>query len=560
MNCGAKIDSIIRQNNCLIQRTPIFNFSINNGQSHFELMNLDTNSQIEHYYNNDSSYYNSTRQGEQYQEIYIVQLALNISLYSDKNSPILNTYYISCDFQSGEINTNSSCGNYDVLSEDEWPVCCNNSTIVNVGISVSNPTVDNVQCEINQGFIHYCTVIAFESANTVTTTLISYGTVSNTTSDSLNPTYTVMTTCYHIPFKNTSLSELCISSSAKVHASSKELQSTIGLTVGMSASILVLAVLLTMIILIVILWIYARRKAVRQKQYSEQHAGSHSLQDQSELPTSANVYEQVHLHPSTQITPSAESETISNTAWQPQSDFDGIYSHFDTERPKLETQGAEVNTCDDPTYDTVGNENNKEKSKISHDSAPVSSKNEDLIAHNDKASYLVETLIEPKLSKEALEVMYAVVNKKRKKDEDAPPVPSHTVEELYTAVAKNSKVKAKGDEEKPIQDQLPLPTIMIKEQYTAVQKDSKDMVENKEVAQPPPPHTVEELYTAVQKTIKGTSVDCEDEAPPIPPHTVEELYTAVMKKPKGNTEDKEEAPPIPPYTVDNTSCSLGIND
>ena len=549
MQGGAKIDSIICQNNCLIHRTPTFDFSICNGQSHFELMNLDTNSQIEHYYNNGSSY-NSTRQREQHPDIYIARLALNISLYfSDKNSP-MNTCYVSYDFLSEEINTNRNCGNYNVLSKGRWPVCHNDSTTVNVDIPVNNPTMGNVQCEIDYGFIHYCTVIAFESANMIKKSPIFYGTVSNTSS--LNPIYTVPTSCYHIPFKNTSVSELCISSSAKVHVSSQELPSTIGLTVGISASILVLAVLL--IILTVILWIYARRKAARQKQYSEQHDGSHSLQDQSELPASANDYEQVHLHSSTPIIPSAESEAISNTAWQPQADFDGIYSHINTEQPKSEAQAAEINTHDDPTYDIVGKENNKEETKVSHDGAPVSSKNEDLIAHNDKANCLVEALNEPKLSKEDLEEMYAVVNKKQKKDEDAPPVPPRTVEELYTAVAKNSKIKAIGDEGRAIQ---PLPTFMIKEQYTAVPKDK---AENEEFAPPPPPHTVEELYTAVQKKPKSISVEDEDEAPPIPPHTVEELYTAVMKKPKGSTENIEEAPPILPYTIDKLSCDLGTSN
>ena len=243
------------------------------------------------------------------------------------------------------------------------------------------------------------------------------------------------------PFNSTSMRKsLDVSSSEIVSRDSQQLPYTIRLTVGISASILVLAMLF--IVLTVILWIYIKRKAARQKQYSEQHDGSHSIQDQSELFASANVYEQVHIHPSTQIIPSAESETISNTAWQPQADFDGIYSHIDTEQPKSETRAAEINTCDDPTYDIVGNENNKEKRKVSHDGAPISSNlNEDLIAHNDKASYLVETQNEPKLNEEALDGMYAVVDKKRKKDEDAPPVPPHTVEELYTAVAKNSKVK-----------------------------------------------------------------------------------------------------------------------
>ena len=73
---------------------------------------------------------------------------------------------------------------------------------------------------------------------------------------------------------------------------------------------------------------------------------------------------------------------------------------------------------------------------------------------------------EPTRSEEALEEIYTV-NKKQKKD---PPVPPHTVEELYTAVAKNSKVNTTGDKDKGLQ--LPIPT----------EKDSKDNAENKDVA------------------------------------------------------------------------------
>ena len=73
--------------------------------------------------------------------------------------------------------------------------------------------------------------------------------------------------------------------------------------------------------------------------------------------------------------------------------------------------------------------------------------------------------------------------------------------------------------------------------------------DEKETPPIPPPHTVEELYTAVQKNSRSRSRSNadknKDEAPP--PHTVEEtqaagdspsqsaiknLYTAAMKKPK----------------------------
>ena len=554
MSCDVEVGAIIvSQNmnrNCLLRNNPVFEFSNCDGYIDQSLTSA-ANNKISYYRNNGSGcfhYNGSTRHALENPEIvfmYITRMTLNIS--SGKRHPGICNSIILCDFHIWE----ASCNLNEAMLPSRQTVCHNTGIIISVEVNnlTRMITLNNTMYEINKELTYNCAV---HNNTTTTKNSILADIITSQSSDHISRS---PTTGYdHIPFNSTSISKSL--GDEKVSRSSQQLPYTLRLTVGISASVSVLAVLL--IILTVILFICTKRKAVGQ---SEQHDGSHSIQDQSELPGSANVYEQVHIHPFVEITPSAESEAISNAAWQPQADFDGIYSHIDTEEPKSETRAAKANTDDDPTYDTVGKEINKEKNKVSRDGAPVSSKNEDLIVHNDKASCLVETPNEPKLSKEALEVMYAVVDKKQKKDVDAPPVPPHTVEELYTAVAKNSKVKAIGDEEKPIQDQLPLPTFTIKEQYTAVQRDSKDKVENKEVAPLPPPYTVEELYTAVQKTIKGTSVEGEDEAPPIPPHTVEELYTAVMmKKPKGNTEDKEEAPPIPPYTVDNTSCSSGIND
>ena len=336
------------------------------------------------------------------------------------------------------------------------------------------------------------------------------------------------------------------------------------LTIGIPGSISLLVVLI--IILVAIPCTYVRRKAIaRHKQYSssEHQDGSLSIQDQSELPTPVNAYEQVHLHSSIEIIHSAESETISNTSWQPQADFDGIYSHIDIQDPKSETQAAEVNDPDDPTYEIIGKQNNKEENQISHDSSRVS---QNLLTLNDKANCSVEIQNKPKPNEETIvnKGMYAVVNKKQKIDEDAPPIPPHTVEELYTAVAKPSKVKAADDEKKAVQSVSSHPTSMIEDHYTTVKKDSKDEVEN-EVVIPPPPlslHRVEELHTptAVPEKPKGMSVEDKEKAPPIPPHTVEELYTAVIKKPKVTIEDEEKAPPIPPYTVDDVVLSCTSDD
>ena len=232
------------------------------------------------------------------------------------------------------------------------------------------------------------------------------------------------------------------------------------------------------------------------------------------------------MSPSTEFIPSAESEAISNISWQPQADFQGIYSHINTEQPCSistiqENQTDTVETIlDDPTYaivDNNRNDNSKEQHENdSHSGLPVPFNSQELNVTIDQASRTVEN--ESKLREKALEATYAVVNKKRKNDEeDASPLPSHTVDKLYTAVNKNLKVNATGDEGK---------------------------------APPIPPHTIKELYTTVKKdtTIKAEN---EEVAPPLPPHMVEELYTAIVKKPKGNAEkDEEEAPPIPPQMID----------
>ena len=61
-----------------------------------------------------------------------------------------------------------------------------------------------------------------------------------------------------------------------------------------------------------------------------------------------------------------------------------------------------------------------------------------------------------------------------------------------------------------------------KDLHTAVMDKSNDgSTDGTETAPPIPTHTVEELYTAVMKTPKGNAED-EKEAPPIPPYTIEE--------------------------------------
>ena len=116
--------------------------------------------------------------------------------------------------------------------------------------------------------------------------------------------------------------------------------------------------------------------------------------------------------------------------------------------------------------------------------------------------------------------------------EEAPPIPPHTVEELYAAVQKKPKHRSNADGDK---DDHNIPPHTVEEAHVAGEK--------------PLQNTTEDPYTVVMKKPKDGSTEITETAPPIPPHTVEELYTAVMKMPKSDAKE-EKAPPKPPFMVD----------
>ena len=107
----------------------------------------------------------------------------------------------------------------------------------------------------------------------------------------------------------------------------------------------------------------------------------------------------------------------------------------------------------------------------------------------------------------------------RDEEHKIPPIPPHTIEELYTAVEKNPKSNA--DENKEAPSQIYLQNIA-EDLYTTVTKKLKSgLTDGTEDAPPIPPHTVEELYTAVIKKPKESTEDKEKD-PPIPPYVVPE--------------------------------------
>ena len=367
------------------------------------------------------------------------------------------------------------------------------------------------------------------------------------------------------------------SSTATTHVDKESTPFTaplVGISTGTSASILLL--ILFIIVIIAILWVTIKRKPGKQMHDCEHQHCSHSTYQ--DVNTQSQSNEQFHLSPSNEFIPSAENKPTSNIIWQPQADYQGIYSCIDTEQPKPVSQEMEE---DDPMYDVIGKGNNKKQSHInknSHDGPSVQILPNDQHATATSVKPSTTDDIEQKPGEDALKEMYAVVNKKPKvaKEESAPPilpyVADHSiqkdpisdtsvdgeeaspisqchngVEELYTAVKKKPK-ENKGEEIAP-----PLPPYTLEELYSAVVKKPKSNVVDQEDLPRVSPHMDEEEYTAVNRNSKESAEnDIGEVAPPIPPHTVEELYTAVAKLPKESvTKDiGEEPPPIPPCTID----------
>ena len=258
-------------------------------------------------------------------------------------------------------------------------------------------------------------------------------------------------------------------------------------------------------------------------------------QPQSLQQDSAQLYDQIHLSPSTgqaEYIPKSETANINNQSQIIQNSHPtystaggDIAEHSlalnagnQAITSQLSPQNAHESTSEQPTYAAV---DTSEKKKLKKDSEEEYSK--------CKAAEKEP----PILPYSGHEVPSASMQQKKENTTKEEIINSpHIIEQLYTAVKKKPNIsEPKGEEEAP-----PIPS----------------------------PHTVEELYTAVQKNpnFKGRTklnadgnkdeiplADDTETAPPIPPHTVEELYTAVMKKPNSGAEDEEEAPPIPPYTA-----------
>ena len=327
--------------------------------------------------------------------------------------------------------------------------------------------------------------------------------------------------------------------------------------VGVSIALLLVLSTILIVIISLLVWSYKRRSAKQSllddSSYSTLSRGSgQQIQPQSIQHNSAQLYDQIHLSPSTgqtEFIPKSESANTNNPS-QTSQNSNPTYSTADDNRAEhssafsaairattsqLPSQKKHESTSEQPTYAAVDKSKKKKITK--------QTKKEDPNCKSAEKG--------PPASPYRHVVPSASMQEKKgtaKKQESY--CPSHTIDELYTAVKKNPK----GNEPKDEEETPPIPPHTIEELCTAVEKSPKGIADaNKEASsQTVLQNTSEDLYTEVTKKLKDSSTESDDTeaAPPIPPHTVEELYTAIMKKPKGNTEDKEETPPIPPYTVD----------
>ena len=328
----------------------------------------------------------------------------------------------------------------------------------------------------------------------------------------------------------------------------KDQSKTVTIAIGVSTVILLILSSALVITVVVLIWNYKRRSAKKKlytdTSYSTLTRGTgQQTQPQSVQQDFAQLYDQIHLSPSTgqtEFIPKSESANINNpsTALQNSHPIYLIANDEHSMAPnaayqgtsQLSSQKTHKSTCMQPTYAAV----DKSKKKFKKQAKKEDSKYKAAEKGPPVSPY------KHKISSASMQEKKGIAKKQES-------YPSHTIEELYTAIKKKPKDSVPKDEE----ETPPIPPYMVEKLYTAVEKNPKSNVdENKEApSQIVLQNTAEDLYTAVMKKPNGGSMDDAEAAPPLPPHTVEELYTAVMKKPKESAEDEEKAPPIPPYTM-----------
>ncbi|MCG8623419.1 MAG: hypothetical protein MJE68_15680 [Proteobacteria bacterium] len=284
--------------------------------------------------------------------------------------------------------------------------------------------------------------------------------------------------------------------------------STVGLLI-LSSALIIAAVVITR---------NYRRRSAKQKLDNDAPYSTLSLnrgsglqvQPQSTQQNSNELYDQIHLSPSTgqtEFIPKSQSENTNNPHYSTHA------THPDTENPVTNESAASQTNSPMTTYAAIDKGNKKKAKKDDTKHSAAENYTFGLGVHAEGKDNSM------KRSQISLDDMYALDHQDQQErvNNDQESNPSNSIEELYTAVQK----KPKGSSA-PVNESVP--------------------------------QMAEDLYTTVMKKPKENSAN-DEVVPPIPPHTVEELYTAVHKKPLGNAmvrEDEEKAPPIPPFTVEDT--------
>jgi hypothetical protein len=328
------------------------------------------------------------------------------------------------------------------------------------------------------------------------------------------------------------------------------------IAIGVSIAILLILSTALIITAIVLIWSYKRRSSKQVNNSSPYSTlNRRAGQPQPLQQDSAELYDQIHLSPSTGQTEYIPNETanLNNPSQTSQNshptystgggDIAEHFSAFTTAKAttsQLPSQTAHESTSEQPTYAAVDT-SKKKLEKKEDPKCKAAEKGPPVVPYTGTSAstrQMKENITKQEInSPHTIEQLYTAVEKKLKVgepkgEEETPPIPPpYTVEELYTAVQKKPKKRSDGNGN---EDEAPAPH-RVEEMHTAGEKLSQNLKED--------------LYTAVMKKPKDSSRDDTETAPPIPPHTVEELYTAVMKIPKSGAEDEEEAPPIPLYTV-----------
>ena len=281
-----------------------------------------------------------------------------------------------------------------------------------------------------------------------------------------------------------------------------------------SIPILVIVLIITVVALII--WSYKRRSAKHKfnvdNTYSTLNRGSRQTQQQTTQQDSAELYDQIHLSPST-----GQTEFIS----KPQSEntnnphYNSHPTHPDTENSGNNVLSA-ASHINSPmaTHAAIDQNNKKEAKKDDTVTKHTAAEKYTLKVSSSRGAHADNST---KRSQKSLDDTYAPDHQDQERvNSEQESNPPHSVEELYTVVKK--KPKGSGA---PVNESVPQ---IAEDLYTAVMKKPKENSANDEVVPPIPPHTVEELYTAVHKKSAENTVEDEEEAPPIPPLTMEDTF------------------------------------